>query len=887
MAAKEGETTEETAMTRSEIQEAIAGNMSSNSLAVEDLRVQPDPFEGWRIAVVSSGFRGRSLQQRKDIVLPGLDCLSIQWLDLLTPEEVEWAGGLFLNSSLEDLPFWAEKLAGSLKDEKIFFISDLEEDPDLPIIATFYSFKGGVGRSTALAYAAHILAKKGVTVLCVDMDLEAPGLAALYGKEGSVEPRSGLVYLLPALDQGERPDVNKHVIRVSEDDELYLLPAGVPNADYARMLNFIDVQSWYREERNPLRDLMEILKKDLTFRPDIIMLDARTGINSLSGPLLFDLADLAVIVFFPHPQTKGGTAALVRSLLASRSARRIPGKELAPAPRFIVSPIPPSQAPEVRERYQHRSVQWISDWLSVLEGRRSDEQELVESDITHFIPYREGIAVSDKILPESEITALYGPVAEWLQRFLPTKSEVQTQKILATSEKTAILSGLEFSAGAAEFQSGFLSTFVETETVNRALHPDIPLVLGRKGSGKTAVFRKLMEDPSRSSVVVLAPARLREDRGWMPAADGFKAAEDVIKKNDATWRELWLLYITLVGYWQSADTLWRSLTPSDDVLDFLGAKPNSELELLERISKGAEISHSGLIIADFLQQIDKSLTSPTLLLFDGLDTGFGNAEADRTRRRNSIEGLFSLMTDLGDRLTNLKFKVVLRDDIWRALRFENKSHLYGRSVRLSWPSQPDYFKVVLIQALQAPSLKRIVRQMVGGEHASNVANWSDQEVLSVWNILVGERMKGGNTAFTRNWVWNRLADGNGDRGPRALLQLFTEATELERDFQKKNPYEKSLIRPRALSSALPAVSQEAVSALREEFAELSDLLSRLTGLGRTPVEAAQLSGLEDQVELAKEVGLLAVYEGTEEDVRRYKVPDIYRIGLGLTRKGQA
>ena len=43
-------------------------------------------------------------------------------------------------------------------------------------ILTFYSYKGGVGRSMALANVAIILSKWGYNVLIVDWDLEAPGL---------------------------------------------------------------------------------------------------------------------------------------------------------------------------------------------------------------------------------------------------------------------------------------------------------------------------------------------------------------------------------------------------------------------------------------------------------------------------------------------------------------------------------------------------------------------------------------------------------------------------------------------------------------------------------------------------------------------------------------
>lgn len=46
-----------------------------------------------------------------------------------------------------------------------------------PYVFTFYSYKGGVGRSLAAMNVAYTLAGRGRHVLAVDMDLEAPGLS--------------------------------------------------------------------------------------------------------------------------------------------------------------------------------------------------------------------------------------------------------------------------------------------------------------------------------------------------------------------------------------------------------------------------------------------------------------------------------------------------------------------------------------------------------------------------------------------------------------------------------------------------------------------------------------------------------------------------------------
>lgn len=48
-------------------------------------------------------------------------------------------------------------------------------------VVTFYSYKGGVGRSFALANVGVLLSRWGFRVLCIDFDLEAPGLAHFFG----------------------------------------------------------------------------------------------------------------------------------------------------------------------------------------------------------------------------------------------------------------------------------------------------------------------------------------------------------------------------------------------------------------------------------------------------------------------------------------------------------------------------------------------------------------------------------------------------------------------------------------------------------------------------------------------------------------------------------
>ena len=72
------------------------------------------------------------------------------------------------------------------------------DDPNTPAIVSFYSFKGGVGRTTAVAAIALLLAQAGKRTLVFDLDLEAPGVGNLL-LENITPPEDGIVDYLVEL----------------------------------------------------------------------------------------------------------------------------------------------------------------------------------------------------------------------------------------------------------------------------------------------------------------------------------------------------------------------------------------------------------------------------------------------------------------------------------------------------------------------------------------------------------------------------------------------------------------------------------------------------------------------------------------------------------------
>lgn len=111
---------------------------------------------------------------------------------------------------------------------------------------TFYSYKGGVGRSLLLVNAARFLALTGRKVVALDLDFEAPGLHYKFGVDAQV--RVGAVRLLGRSLAGDLPTLDEVrdatvevTVPASEGGWLRLLAAGpAPASEYWADLGALD-----------------------------------------------------------------------------------------------------------------------------------------------------------------------------------------------------------------------------------------------------------------------------------------------------------------------------------------------------------------------------------------------------------------------------------------------------------------------------------------------------------------------------------------------------------------------------------------------------------------------------------------------------------------------
>ena len=219
-------------------------------------------------------------------------------------------------------------------------------------VITFYSYKGGTGRTMALANVACLFARQigSGRVLAVDWDLEAPGLhyylrspsgeAADPNVEGVVEYFTRIqeiVGSVPADPDGEEKAAESALDQLPLDrfrrstcvSNIDLMPAGRLDESYSSRLAKLDWQLIYEKSPALFRTFARRLAKEY----DVVLVDSRTGMTDISGICTALLPDKLVVVFTANQQSLTGVERLVRNSVEYRQGSR----DLRP---LLVYPLP-------------------------------------------------------------------------------------------------------------------------------------------------------------------------------------------------------------------------------------------------------------------------------------------------------------------------------------------------------------------------------------------------------------------------------------------------------------------------------------------------------------------------------------------------------------------
>ncbi|WP_437726599.1 KGGVGR-motif variant AAA ATPase [Sorangium sp. So ce861] len=286
-------------------------------------------------------------------------------------------------------------------------------------IVTFYAYKGGVGRTMALANVAYRLADThALDVIAVDWDLEAPGLHTFFGiSERELAEARGVLDYLEAWQEAvlhkdpEPPDATDWLMRIQEGrhgprhGSLRLLIAGRQDAAYDSRLARFDWKAFY--ETSAGARAVETLRAQLVDRADVVLVDSRTGLTDPGGICTVQLPDSVMLMTAPNRQSLDGIERVARSIAEAGPEQRAGRKK--PRVWLSVCRVPIVEETTLAESWLARQKPWFDAGI---------EQDLWKKEEhpyglrTYLVPQRARYGFGEELIGRATETLAHEPLAE-------------------------------------------------------------------------------------------------------------------------------------------------------------------------------------------------------------------------------------------------------------------------------------------------------------------------------------------------------------------------------------------------------------------------------------------------------------------------------------------
>lgn len=435
-----------------------------------------------------------------------------------------------------------------------------------------------------------------------------------------------------------------------------------------------------------------------------------------------------------------------------------------------------------------------------------------------------------------------------------------------------------------------------------ALEPDVTVVRGARGVGKTVWFKALQIGVLRSLVADdYQLARLKS----VETLAGYGTE----LKTDAYPGPRSLAGMLEVG--TSPYDIWQAVLLYS--LDTPGIRQASSWPERARWVRDHPDEQEEALAAADRRAVERGVTQ--LILFDALD----RLHTSRKCANELIEGILRLALELRTRTKNLRAKVFIRPDMFDSLRlhFPDASKLTANAADLTW-SVANLYGLFFHQLGNADTQHaEVFRRMTGTWRSTKADRYlpprnlmGDQEVQRpVFTLIAGPWMGANHRkGHTYTWLPNHLADGIGQTSPRSFLQALTSASEDTRDRFASHQYG---LHWEGIKRGVQTASKTRVTEVAEDLPWVQTVMR--------PLERQQVPIDEETIvilwmEANVSIALSAVaQERDEEEIRtgprdpgdydeiikelieigvisrratgRLDLPDVYRIAFGLGRRG--
>lgn len=441
----------------------------------------------------------------------------------------------------------------------------------------------------------------------------------------------------------------------------------------------------------------------------------------------------------------------------------------------------------------------------------------------------------------------------------------------------------------------------------KAMHPDVAVVTGMRGAGKTFWWAALQEAAIRKLIGkrhqrtgIGDNTVVRTGFGAPPAIDDYPSKDvlaDLLRRGTAprlAWRTVQAWQLAPEAHPLRRKDDWRSRA------SYVEGNP----EQIDRLfaERDAELTREGRHL---------------VVIYDALDR---SADDWQTMYR-IIRGLLQTALDMRG-YRHIRVKVFLRTDQFNPTAigdFPDASKALASAIELNWPRR-DLYGLLWHVLRNGKRLPAALRDLIceeqpdlltaGGDHNWQVPTslaFEETRQRQVFHAIAGKWMgTDRRRGFPYTWIPNHLGDTEGKVSPRSFIAALRAAAE---DSAQQHPRHEYALHYDSIKRGVQMASEIRVAELREDYPWVDRLLKDLQGctvpcsfrdIETRWTNGQTLTRLREEIE-QQDVKLPPRHiddgtEGVRADLEslsvfhrmhdgRVNIPDVFRVGYGLGRRG--
>lgn len=586
-------------------------------------------------------------------------------------------------------------------------------------VVTFYSYKGGMGRTTTMiAYAMSLgvnendLKKKRVVI--IDCDLEAPGYLNFFDLSGhnglQSGKKNGLVEFLSDAQFTSHPedlDINDYIINVGDDNKnnfaynnlnnIWLIPAGNLNEGYSDLSGGTD-RSDYLEglakinlsSVNSVVKYFNILLDRIneSIEPDIILLDSRTGFNDIFGTAALYLSSCVVGFFGFSRQTQPGLMNLLREYYKEGNSFNLQ----------LVFSILPEKADETWVENHKKEVQQYISFVGTESKNYPSFLYLHRNSLLEKIGT--GDDLSDSAFVElvkgkkfEDYNALFEKISNQFFKETPTLTytsntpAIQLRNVVLKHLKDALVNVSNF----AEDTQIKEEQFFYRNCMKELFDPKKFLIQGYKGTGKTYLY-KALADKEISANIQKWSGTQKQDLlepifvNILPTNEASLVFDNIryasIEEPEYYFNTFWQIYtwnaLLLCPEFQAIKEQ-SEFSEYVKPLDGAGYAKEALIRIGDLVDKGVKalvvIEKDMMLLNKLLQKEQKHL----FVLYDRLDTCI-----NPLRWNKAVSPLINYWRNNCESFSNISPKVFVRTDLFKQIEGTNTARLENSIIHIEW-----------------------------------------------------------------------------------------------------------------------------------------------------------------------------------------------------------